>query len=433
VKRNYHTLDNRGSANERRLADFLTQNGQQLLPMVDLVVQSRMAIDDLVDTVGRATVEAVLRLSAEPVAGPPQQGRTRQNDITWHGTQAGSVYLKERKLKVSKPRLRKKGAGAAGEVPVPAYGARQDRDGMSSRIWEILREGVCTRRYPGVIPKMADTVGVSKSSVSRAMIQASEAEVEKLLHRRLDEGDLLIIYIDGIHFGDPCVIGAVGVDDQGNKHVLGIQEGATENAAAAKDLLQSLVERGVDPQRRRLFVIDGAKALRTAINAVLGIASLVQRCRQHKLRNVIEGLPQDQQEQTKSLLRAAWKLDAQAGMAKLEKLAQWLEREHPDAADSLREGMPECFTINRLDVPPSLHRCLASTNVIENPHSEVRRRTRRVCRWRDKPMAKRWAAAAMLATEKNFRRVMGHKDLWALKAILDGKKEKQVDRREKVA
>jgi Transposase, Mutator family len=152
-----------------------------------------------------------------------------------------------------------------------------------------------------------------------------------------------------------------------------------------------------------------------------------------QLRNVIERLPKDQQEQTKSLMRAAWKLDAKVGMAKLEKLAQWLQREHPDAADSLREGIEECFTINRLDVPPSLHRCLASTNLIENPHSGVRRRTRRVCRWRDKPMAKRWAAAALLATEKNFRRVMGHKDLWALKAILDGNHEKTLDRKEKVA
>ena len=433
MKRNYHTLDNQGKANERRLAEFLTRNGQTLLPMVDLIAQSRMAIDDLVDSVGRATIEAVLRLSAEQVAGPPQQGRMRQGELVWHGTQAGSVYLKERKLKINKPRLRKKEGGADGEVPIPAYSAMQDRDGMSSRMLEILLEGVSTRRYQGVIPKMADTVGVSKSSVSRATIQASEAEVEKLLNRRFDDVDLLIIYIDGIHFGDQCIIGAVGVDDQGNKHVLGIQEGATENGAAAKDLLQSLVERGVNPERRRLFVIDGSKALRTAINAVFGSASLVQRCRQHKLRNVIERLPKDQQEQTKSLLRAAWKLDAKTGMAKLEKLAQWLEREHPDAADSLREGMEECFTINRMDVPPSLHRCLASTNLIENPHSGVRRRTRRICRWRDKPMAKRWAAAAMLATEKNFRRVMGHKDLWALKAILDGKHEKQLDRREKVA
>jgi putative transposase len=436
VKRNYHTLENQGKANERKLAEFLSKHGQQILPMVELISQSRMAIDELVDVMGRATIETVLQLSAEQVAGPPQQGRKRQGEIVWHGKQAGSVYLKERKVKVNKPRLRKKSGGAAAEVPVPAYEAMQDRAAMGSRMLDVLLEGVSTRRYSSVIPQMADTVGVSKSSVSRAAIQASAAQLEKLLNRRFDDLDLLIIYIDGMHFGEQCVITAVGVDEQGNKHVLGLQEGATENAAAAKELLQNLVERGVKPERRRLFVIDGSKALRAAINAVFGSASLVQRCRQHKLRNVVERLPKDQQTQTQSLMRAAWKLDAKAGMAKLEKLAQWLQREHPDAADSLREGMEECFTINRLDVPPSLHRCLASTNVIENPHSGVRRRTRRVCRWKNKPMAKRWAAAAMLATERNFRRVMGHKDMWAMKAILDGKyekTEKRIDRRQKVA
>jgi len=286
--------------------------------------------------------------------------------------------LKERKLKVRKPRPRKKSGVAQAEVAVPAYEAMQNPTGMGSRMLEILLEGVSKRQYGAVIPKMADTVGVSKSSVSRAAIQASEAQLEKLLNRRFDDLELLIIYLDGMHFGEQCVIGAIGVDDKGRKHVLGLQEGATENAAAAKELLEDLVRRGVQPERRRLFVIDGSKALRAAINAVFGSASLVQRCRQHKLRNVVERLPKDQQQQTKSLMRAAWKLEAKEGMAKLEKLAKWLEREHPDAADSLREGMEECFTINRLDIPPSLHRCLASTNLIENPHSGVRRRTRRV-------------------------------------------------------
>jgi len=243
----------------------------------------------------------------------------------------------------------------------------------------------------------------------------------------------LIIYIDGIWFGEQCVIAAVGVDSQGKKHVLGLQEGATENGEAAKSLLEDLVARGLDPGRRRLFVIDGSKALRTAINAVFGAQGLVQRCRNHKLRNVVERLPKDQQNQTRSLIRAAWKLEAKAGMAKLEKLAQWLEREHPDAAVSLREGMEECFTINRLDVPPSLHRCLASTNLIESPNGGVRRRTRRISRWKDKNMAKRWAAAAYLRTERNFRSIMGYKDLWALKAILEGKVEKTANPKEKVA
>jgi len=429
VKRNYHTVDNQGKVNERKLTEFLVRHGQMLLPMVQLVEQARLAVDEVIDVVGRKTIEAVLWLSAQQVAGVPQQGRKREGDIFWHGRQRGSVCLKERKLGVNKPRLRK----PAGEVAIPAYQAMQDRAGLGARMLEIVLNGVSTRGYAGVIPAMAETVGISKSSVSRETIAASEAELERLLHRRLEELDLLIIYIDGIWFGEQCVIAAVGVDSQGKKHVLGLQEGATENGEAAKSLLEDLVARGLDPGRRRLFVIDGSKALRTALNAVFGAQGLVQRCRNHKLRNVVERLPKDQQHQTRSLIRAAWKLEAKAGMAKLEKLAQWLEREHPDAAASLREGMEECFTINRLDVPPSLHRCLASTNLIESPNGGVRRRTRKICRWKDKNMAKRWAAAAYLRTERNFRSIMGYKDLWALKAILEEKVEKTANPKEKVA
>jgi transposase-like protein len=282
--------------------------------------------------------------------------------------------------------------------------------------------GVSTRQYKDVIPAMADTIGVSKSSVSRQTIEASEAEVEELLSRRFDEVKLVIIYIDGMVFGDHVMIGAVGVDTEGNKHVLAIREGATENATVVKELLEDLVARGVKPEQKRLFVIDGSKALRTAINAVFGSHQPVQRCRAHKLRNVVDHLPKDQKDQVKSVLRAAWKMEAKAGMARLNKLAEWLEREYPSAAASLLEGLEECFTINRLDIPPSLHRCLATTNVIESPHSGVRMRTRRVCRWRDGGMVKRWMASAFLATEKNFRKMMGYRDLWALEAILNGSK-----------
>jgi hypothetical protein len=142
VKRNYHTLDNRGKVNERKLAEFLGQNRQQILPMVELITESRMAIDDLVNAMGRATIETVLQLSAEQIAGPPQQGRRRSGEIFWHGKQAGSVYLKERKLKVDKPRLRTKGGGTQAEVAVPAYEAMQDQAGMGSRMLDILLEGV---------------------------------------------------------------------------------------------------------------------------------------------------------------------------------------------------------------------------------------------------------------------------------------------------
>jgi transposase-like protein len=419
VKRNYHTTDKQGKVGEQKLTEFLVHNGQALLPMLELIEQSRMAVDELIDVMGRASIEAVLELSARQVAGAPQQGKAREGDIGWHGTQRGRVYLKERQLRVNKPRLRRKGRGPGKEVPVPVYEALQKETATGERMLEILLNGVSTRRYQRVIPEMADTVGVSRSTVSRETVEASVAALQQLLERRFDEVELLIIYIDGMHFGDQCVLAAVGVDIQGCKHVLALREGATENAEAAKDLLQHLVEHGVDPTHRRLFIIDGSKALRTAINAVFGAHTPVQRCRNHKLRNVLGRLPREQQAQTGSLMRAAWKMNQKDGMAKFRQIAGWLEHDYPEAAAALLEGLEECFTINQLDIPRSLHRCLATSNIVDNPHSGVRDRTRRVCRWRP-GMPARWSAAAFLEIEKSFRKIMGFRDLWALKAILDG-------------
>ena len=416
MRRSYHTLTTRGATNAKRLAEFFSRQGQGLLPMVDLIEQSRMAVDELIDVAGRATIEAVLQLSAEQVAGPRSPGQ-RRSGLLWHGRQAGRVCLKERKLGVTKPRLRAKGGG---EVAIPAYEAMQE-NGMSQRMLEVLMRGLSTRQYAEVLPEMASSCGVSKSTVSREAAEAGEEALKELMERRFAEIDLLVIYIDGMQFGEHHVISAVGVDGTGQKHVLGIQPGATENAAAVEDLLQQLVARGVDPKAKRLFVIDGAKALRAAINRVFGAQHAVQRCRNHKIRNVCDRLPEEQKDQVKAALRSAYKLEAKEGMARLRKLADWLEQECPAAANSLREGLEECFTINRLGIPASLHRCLATTNLIESPQSGVRMRTRRVCRWRDAQMMERWVAASFLATEKNFHRIMGWKDLWQLEAILGRK------------
>jgi len=370
VKKSYHTIRRQGRVNEQELAAFLTRNGQGLLPMVELIEQSRMACDQLIDVTGRAVLQAVLQLSAAEVAGgPPQQGKRRPASVVFYGRQPGQVMLSDRKLQVERPRLRTKGRGRSKEVEIPAYTAMRDQSPLGERMLDTLLRGVSTRNYREVIPRMAETIGVSKSSVSRQAIEASEAEVEALLNRRFDGLKLLIVYIDGIVFGDHTMMGAVGVDTEGRKHVLAIREGATENTTVVKELLEDIVARGVDPNEKRLFVIDGSKALRAAINAVFGADHPVQRCRAHKLRNVLDHLPEDQKEQVKSVLRAAWKMEAKAGMARIRKLAEWLEREYPSAAASLREGLEECFTINRLGVPPSLARCLATTNIIESPHA----------------------------------------------------------------
>jgi transposase-like protein len=419
VKKTYHTIRKQGKTNEQQLASFLVNNGQGLLPMVDLIEQCQMACDELIDVTGRAAIQAVLQLSAmEAAGGPPQQGKRRSSNVVFYGRQPGQVMLSDRKLEVERPRLRRKGPRSQ-EVEVPAYAAMQNRGAMGARMLEILMRGVSTRNYKAVIPAMAETAGVSKSAVSRRVAEASEAEVEALLARRFDELKLLVIYLDGLIFGDYTMIGAVGVDSEGIKHVLGIREGATENSTVVTELLEDIVSRGVDPKRKMLFVIDGSKALRAAINAVFGSQQPVQRCRAHKLRNVLDYLPKDDKPQVKSLLRAAWKLDADKGIARIKKLAAWLDQKYPQAAASLLEGLEECFTINRLDIPPALHRCLATTNIIESPHAGVRIQTRRVTHWQNGRMVLRWMASAFIRTEKRFNKIMGHRDLWALEAILN--------------
>ena len=419
MKKTYQTIRKQGKVNDKELASFLVKNGQALLPMVDLIEQCQLACDELIDVTGRATIQAVLQLSAmEAAGGPPQQGKRRSSDAVFYGRQPGQVFLQDRKLEVNRPRLRIKGPRSR-EVEVPAYAAMQNRGAMGARMLEILMRGVSTRNYKEVIPAMAETAGVSKSAVSRRVVEASEAEVEALLSRRFDDLKLLVIYIDGLIFGDYTMIGAVGVDLEGNKHVLGIREGATENSTVITELLEDIVSRGVDPKRKMLFVIDGSKALRAAINAVFGSDQPVQRCRAHKLRNVLDYLPEDQRAQVKSVLRAAWKLGPKEGMARVKKLAAWLDNSYPSAAASLLEGLEECFTINRLDLPPSLHRCLATTNIIESPHAGVRIQTRRVTNWQNGKMVMRWMASAFVRTEKRFNKIMGHRDLWALEAILN--------------
>ena len=431
MKKSYHTIRKQGKVNEQELTAFLTKNGQGLLPMVDLIEQSRMACDQLIDVTGRAVLQAVLQLSAAQVAGgPQQQGKRRAASVVFYGRQTGQVMLSDRKIQVERPRLRTKGQGRSKEVEIPAYTAMQDQSPLGKRMLDTLLCGVSTRNYKDVIPQIAETFGVSKSSVSRQTIEASEAELEALLSRRFDDQKILIVYIDGVVFGEHTMIGAVGVDVKGHKHVLGIREGATENATVVTELLQDIAARGLDPKQKRLFIIDGSKALRAAINAVFGAYQPVQRCRAHKLRNVLDHLPDDQKEQVKSLLRAAWKMETKAGIMRIRKLAEWLEREYPSAAASLREGLDECFTINRLGLPPTLQRCLATTNIIESPHAGVRIRTRRVTNWQNGTMVQRWMASAFLRTEKGFRRIMGYRELWTLEAILS---ESQAATRQAVA
>jgi transposase-like protein len=403
------------AADKRQLSDFLIREGQFLIPMVKLIEQSELAINQIIDVTGRACVEAVLEMSAQEVAGSKSPGR-ESGDVRWHGSQDGLAHLGDRKLRVRRPRLRHK---TDGEAIVPAYEAIKAGGKLANRMMSILLDGVSTRKYKRVIPEMAETVGVSKSAVSRANIEAGEKLLEELAERRFDSLNILIVYLDGMRLGKHHILGAVGVDPTGQKHVLGLREGSSENTTVVTELLNDLVRRGLSPDRRRLFVIDGSRALRAAIDAVFGVGNPVQRCRAHKLRNVLDHLPKDQHANAKSTLRAAWKLSAEQGQRQIEQLAKWYEKKHPSASTSLLEGLDELFTINAMSLPPKLLRCLATTNIIESTNGGVRQRIGRVKNWQDGAMALRWASAAFEATASNFRKIMGHQQLWMLKAHLE--------------
>ena len=300
---------------------------------------------------------------------------------------------------------------------VPAYEAMRASEGLGPRLLETLLRGVSTHQYGAVLPAMAETVGVLRPAVSQEAVEASEEE--RMCERRFDDLDLLLIYLDGVRFGEHHVLVAIAVDAGGRKHVLGLAEGASENQVVAKGLLEDLVRRGVKPDRRSLFVIDGSKALRAAIDAVFGKQNPVQRCRRHKIKNVRGYLPDHLKDQVKAAMRAAYRPEFSGRDGKAGE-AGWLELEFPSAAASLWEGLAEMFTVNRLGLSGSLVRCLSSTNVIESPNSGMRLRRRRVCRWRDGSIVLRWAAAALSMTEKHFRKIMGYRDLWMLKAALQG-------------
>ena len=334
MKRTYKVVTKPSTLSSRELAEFLSKDGQLLLPLVELLERGEKAIDEVIDVMGRATVEAVLRMSAEQLAGPKRQGR-RADDraLYWHGSQPGRVTLSERQLRVEKPRLRKKTArqGERGEVAIPAYDAMQRDQRLADRMLAIMLNGVSTRRYETVLPAMAEQVGIGKSEVSRETIEAGTRVLQDLAERDFSKVDVLIIYLDGIQFGNHHVLAAVGVDEDGKKYVLGVRSGASENATVTTALLEDLVARGIRPDRRRLFVVDGAKALRSAIAQVFGAGNEVQRCRNHTLRNVVGHLPNAQHDQARATLRAAWKLEAQEGMRKLDQYASWLQRDWPDA------------------------------------------------------------------------------------------------------
>lgn len=338
-----------------------------------------------------------------------------------HGTEFGSVTLGGRQVPVRRPRVRT--ADRTAEVRVPTYDLFSSTDLLGPLVLERMMAKLSTRRYAAGLEPVGAQVeatarSTSKSAVSRRFVAATEAALADLMAADLSDLDLVAIMIDGVHFSDHLCVVALGIGIDGTKYPLGLVEGDTENATVVTDLLAGLRDRNMDVTRPILAVLDGAKALTTAVNAVFD-HPVIQRCQLHKIRNVKRYLPDPLAATVATKMRSAYQNpNALQAEATLQALAKDLEKQHPGAAGSLREGLSETLTVIRLGVPPTLARTLRSTNPIESMIEIARDHSTNVKRWRDGEMALRWCAAGMLEARKQFRRVNGHRHLQALRAAL---------------
>ncbi len=339
-----------------------------------------------------------------------------------HGRGSGSVTLGGRRLAVERPRVR--AADGSSELAVPAYELFSQTELLGAMAMERMLAGLSTRRYGVGLEPVGAAVetrasATSRSAVSRKFVQATETALAELLAAPLHALDLVALMVDGVYFAEHCCVVALGIGSDGRKHPLALEEGSTENATLVRDLLSGLRERGLDVTRPLLVVIDGSKALRRAVLDVFD-QPVIQRCQLHKLRNVKDKLPERLRRTVGRRMRQAYHADsALDAEAQLLALAHELDKTHPGAAASLREGLGETLTVIRLDVPPTLARTLRSTNPVESMLSICREHAKNVKRWRDGQMALRWCAAGMLEAAKQFRRVNGHLHLPALRAALE--------------
>lgn len=370
---------------------------------------------------GLEVMGTMMEESVTALAGPKGRHDPDRTAVR-HGTEAGSVVMGGRRVPVRRPRVR--AADGTGELPVEAYEAFTRSDLLEAMALERMMAKLSTRRYRAGLEPVGTAVEVrarstSKSSISRRFVARTETALGELMAADLGGHDIVALMIDGVHFAGHCCVVALGISIDGTKIPLGVVEGDTENTTVVKDLLAGLRDRGLDTTRPVLVVIDGAKALRAGVSAVFD-RPVIQRCQLHKIRNVENRLPKTMASTVAKKMRAAYRSeDPLAAEATLEALARDLTRAHPGAAGSLREGLTETLTINRLGVPPTLARTLRSTNAVESMIEICRDHSANVKRWRDGHMVLRWCAAGMGEAAKQFRRVNGHLHLRALRTALE--------------
>ncbi len=388
------------------------------MPILGVYLDARVAFHELCVATGREALAAMMEADRVALCGPKDKHNPERRAHR-AGSTPSWVTLGGRQIPVRRLRAR----SAEAELALPSFLWAADRDPLDAHTLEAVAAGVSTRRYARTLdllpPEMPER-STSRSAVSRRFVALTAQQLQAFLGRPLDDLQLRVVMIDGKAFRNHCLLIALGIATDGSKHVLGLREGTTENTRVAQALLSDLIDRGLRTDVPVLFVIDGAKALRKAIRRTFGDLGIVHRCQYHKRQNVLEHLPERLRPSVDRALRDAWsREDAALAQRQLERLARSLEREHPGAAASIREGLDETLTLQRLGISGSLYQTLRTTNPIENLNGGVARYTRNVKRWRDGSMIMRWVGAALLEAEKSFRRLRGYRDMPRLVAVLD--------------
>ena len=389
------------------------------LPVQGVLKDVRSAFYGLCIGAGKAVLAAMMEADRIALCGPkgvPDEDRRAVRG----GTTRSAVVLGGQRIGVRRPRAR---AVDAGELELPTFAWAAAGDPLDAATMAAIAAGVSMRRYGSTLeplPASEKSSSTSKSATSRRFVALSEQQLTEWLSRPLSHLDLPAVMVDGIQFRDRVILLALGIDAQGAKHILGLREGSTESTRVVRSLLSDLIERGLDADRARLWVIDGGKALRKAIVETFGATALVQRCQEHKRRNVLDHLPEQMHASVGRAMRDAWNsVDKDVARKQLLRLASSLHSRHPGAAASLREGLEETLSVQSLGITGALYRTLRTTNPIENLNGSIASYARNVKRWRDGQMTLRWVASALDDAKDRFRKLRGHRDMKVLIAALD--------------
>ena len=408
MKKQYQIEQQRAVQQFRRIATEQNPNIQMILPLAEIVGMLQQGVGNLLRETGLALMQTVMEEEVRHLAGERHQQHEGRRAHRW-GKENGYCVVDGQKVPIRKMRLR---TPDKREQRLGSYELFQRSGPLQLGVWDKMMRGLSTRNYGAVVKDFHNAYGVEKSAVSENFIEASREKVKQLMERPLGELRLCAIVIDGTPFKDRQIIAALGIGCDGAKTVLGIREGATENTAVVSSLLGELVERGIDFSVPRLYILDGGKALASAVRKQAGEAGFIQRCHVHKRRNVVDHLPDEYKADVRRKLQNAYSM---TGYAEAKRALDQLHRElmdlNPSAARSLEEGMEETLTVHKLRVPEQLRRTLCCTNVIESAFSVVETVCRNVKRWRDGDHIERWVGSGLLVAERQFRKVIGFRQI----------------------